>query len=192
MLYNANFCAECGEKVEDVSGFRLINRFLCESCAKDRGFSHLTAPSLLIVGLIFASYFVGGASQIPTKNPLAVVNQTPTAAVNQIASNAPENLKQPLAQTSPKSVSQVEKVPITRNVPINQANLSRPNQTSAKNPPPPFPQTVEINEAAYYCGAKTQKGTPCLRKVKGGGRCWQHSGKPAMYPPERLLIQPAN
>ncbi len=24
------------------------------------------------------------------------------------------------------------------------------------------------------CGAPTQKGTPCQRKVSGGGRCWQH------------------
>lgn len=24
------------------------------------------------------------------------------------------------------------------------------------------------------CGARTQKGTPCKRRVKGGGRCWQH------------------
>ncbi|ASZ12413.1 hypothetical protein CK934_16325 [Chitinophaga sp. MD30] len=25
-----------------------------------------------------------------------------------------------------------------------------------------------------YCGALTKKGTPCRRKVRGGGRCWQH------------------
>ncbi|MFA4976839.1 MAG: hypothetical protein WC589_04975 [Sphingobacterium sp.] len=24
------------------------------------------------------------------------------------------------------------------------------------------------------CGAPTQKGGPCQRKVSGGGRCWQH------------------
>lgn len=24
------------------------------------------------------------------------------------------------------------------------------------------------------CGAPTQKGGPCKRKVSGGGRCWQH------------------
>lgn len=24
------------------------------------------------------------------------------------------------------------------------------------------------------CGARTKKGTPCKRKVVGGGRCWQH------------------
>jgi len=25
------------------------------------------------------------------------------------------------------------------------------------------------------CGALTKKGTSCRRKVKGGGRCWQHN-----------------
>ena len=28
--------------------------------------------------------------------------------------------------------------------------------------------------ASSVCGAPTQKGGPCQRKVSGGGRCWQH------------------
>ena len=36
------------------------------------------------------------------------------------------------------------------------------------------------NEKIYFCGAMTKKGTPCSRKVKGGGRCWQHKGQEAM------------
>ncbi|MEO6588559.1 MAG: hypothetical protein ABIP06_04450 [Pyrinomonadaceae bacterium] len=43
-------------------------------------------------------------------------------------------------------------------------------------------------EKVYYCGAATKKGTPCSRKVKGGGRCWQHTGQEAILPPEKLLI----
>ena len=27
------------------------------------------------------------------------------------------------------------------------------------------------------CGARTKSGRPCQRKVKGGGRCWQHRDK---------------
>jgi hypothetical protein len=27
------------------------------------------------------------------------------------------------------------------------------------------------------CGATTKSGRPCQRKVKGGGRCWQHRDK---------------
>jgi hypothetical protein len=39
------------------------------------------------------------------------------------------------------------------------------------------------------CGARTKKGTPCQRRVRGGvGRCWQHRGKPAILPPSKLVV----
>jgi len=41
-------------------------------------------------------------------------------------------------------------------------------------------------ETVYFCGAPTKKGTPCSRRVRGGGRCWQHQGQNAMLPPEKL------
>jgi hypothetical protein len=30
---------------------------------------------------------------------------------------------------------------------------------------------------ATLCGAITKKGTPCRRRVRGGGRCYQHRSK---------------
>lgn len=30
------------------------------------------------------------------------------------------------------------------------------------------------SSGSQYCGAPTKDGTPCKRKVKGGGYCWQH------------------
>ncbi|HEX9961513.1 MAG TPA: hypothetical protein VGB00_11305, partial [Pyrinomonadaceae bacterium] len=57
-------------------------------------------------------------------------------------------------------------------------------QTSAKSADKQNPAT----EAVYFCGAPTKKGTPCSRRVKGGGRCWQHAGQTALLPPEKLLI----
>ena len=44
-------------------------------------------------------------------------------------------------------------------------------------------------EVVYICGARTKKGTPCQRRVRGPGRCWQHRGKPAMLPASRLVVQ---
>lgn len=48
---------------------------------------------------------------------------------------------------------------------------------------------VEPEQPAYYCGARTQKGTPCMRRVRSPVRCWQHEGKQAMMPQEKLLIR---
>jgi hypothetical protein len=43
-------------------------------------------------------------------------------------------------------------------------------------------------EMVSICGARTKKGTPCSRRVRGTGRCWQHRGMPAMLPPEKLIV----
>ena len=50
------------------------------------------------------------------------------------------------------------------------------------------PQKI-ISAPVYFCGAKTKKGRPCSRKVKGGRRCWQHQGLKSMIPPKKLLIE---
>jgi hypothetical protein len=43
------------------------------------------------------------------------------------------------------------------------------------------------DESVYFCGAQTKKGTACSRRMKGGGRCWQHLGQPAMVSQEKLI-----
>ena len=48
---------------------------------------------------------------------------------------------------------------------------------------------TETEEVVYICGARTKKGTPCQRRVRGPGRCWQHRGKPAVLPPAKLVVQ---
>jgi hypothetical protein len=51
--------------------------------------------------------------------------------------------------------------------------------------------TAGLDETVYLCGARTKKGTPCKRRVHvAGERCYQHKGKPAMVPPEKLIVKP--
>ena len=81
--------------------------------------------------------------------------------------------------------------------------VERGAQTAAPLPPSPLksqPQPAygpdgtanerptELQEVVYICGARTKKGTPCQRRVRGPGRCWQHKGKPAMLPPSKLIV----
>ena len=47
---------------------------------------------------------------------------------------------------------------------------------------------TEPEEVVYVCGARTKKGTPCQRRVRGPGRCWQHRGRPAILPPSKLVV----
>ena len=48
---------------------------------------------------------------------------------------------------------------------------------------------VTTTEETYICGARTKKGTPCSRRVRGPVRCWQHKGAKAMLPVEKLVVK---
>jgi len=53
------------------------------------------------------------------------------------------------------------------------------------------PQTAADDEMTYICGARTQKGAPCRRRVHvAGERCYQHKGRTAMVALEKLVIKP--
>jgi hypothetical protein len=51
------------------------------------------------------------------------------------------------------------------------------------------PQPGLTMEETYICGARTKKGTPCSRRVRGPVRCWQHKGAKAMLPLEKLVVK---
>ena len=48
---------------------------------------------------------------------------------------------------------------------------------------------TDLAEVVSICGARTKRGTPCSRRVRGTGRCWQHRGKSAMLPASKLIVQ---
>ncbi len=175
MSYKPNFCAECGEKIERVEWKPWTSRRFCDECAAPLENSIRWKTGITAIGLIVVGVFAGQIGRIAPK-PIAVAN------AQTLVSTASPNVARP-NQTSTTANNQ--------NVSTNSATNS-PVQTSAAqnktavNPPP----IVAVQtEDSYYCGAKTQKGTICTRRVKGGGRCWQHIGKPAMLPQEKLLIQ---
>lgn len=51
--------------------------------------------------------------------------------------------------------------------------------------------TATTDDVVYICGARTQKGTPCRRRVHvAGERCFQHKGMPSLVPLSKLVIRP--
>lgn len=57
--------------------------------------------------------------------------------------------------------------------------------------PSSWKTNAPIDDNVYLCGARTQKGTPCRRRVHvAGERCYQHKGRTAMVPLEKLTIKP--
>ncbi|HEY0547482.1 MAG TPA: hypothetical protein VGC91_19030 [Pyrinomonadaceae bacterium] len=84
----------------------------------------------------------------------------------------------------PLIVEQSRKNPAsqTTNVAPQAATVYGADGTATERPTDP-------NEVVSICGARTKKGTPCSRRVRGTGRCWQHKGMPAMLPPEKLIVK---
>jgi hypothetical protein len=64
---------------------------------------------------------------------------------------------------------------------VAKGAANNPNHSSALS------NVATPDEAVYICGARTQKGTPCRRRVHAAGeRCYQHKGMPAMVSLEKL------
>lgn len=75
-------------------------------------------------------------------------------------------------------------------LPVNLGSAPKPDE-KANAAAKQRANSESVNEEVYLCGARTQKGTPCRRRVHfAGERCYQHKGMPAMVPLEKLTVKP--
>jgi len=167
MTYKPNFCCQCGEKIERVRWNFLTSRRFCELCETELGVYDKIPLILAAAGVLFGVFGIGMYFRAPEK--------TLDLSPNQFVSSA----------------SNANKNEATRN--ISNAAASPENSTLTKTDASPAMQNPKVQkepaaEAVYFCGAPTKKGTPCSRRVKGGGRCWQHAGQTAMVAQEKLRI----
>lgn len=178
MLYKPNYCCHCGEQVERIEWFPWTSRRFCEVCEtkfklQDR-IPVIFAGFGILLGIFgFGAYLKSGEKELPVtvKQTTAKTLKSSANSSNQnTVSQAPANVQTLLTQTEAKSVG-------------NQTKSVPPTQEAQ-----PVQSRSEPKEIVYFCGAQTKKGTPCSRRVKGGGRCWQHFGQAAMLPPEKLVI----
>ena len=172
MLYKPKYCCHCGEQIERIEWFPWTSRRFCETCETENKIYDWLPRGLIIFGIALSVFGLGTyLSSGKWEAPVAVKQNRETSR----SSDNPANQR---------TVSQV-----TTNVqPLLQPSVN--NQAKPVLQPPkdePIQAENAPKEIAYFCGAQTKKGTPCTRRVKGGGRCWQHAGQPAMLPPEKLI-----
>jgi len=175
MFYTPNFCCHCGEKIERPTKSLTDSSRFCGVCKHEfvlQRFLPMAFVGLMAIVGIFGigSYWRSGEKplNVSTKQFAASSGKNPANSASQVSSN-----------------SGVQQLAQTNNVQTNTsqtANLTtKPQVKQTETAPRPAEETV------YFCGAPTKKGTPCSRRVKGGGRCWQHKGQSALLPPEKLL-----
>jgi len=165
MLYRPNFCCQCGEKIARATWTPMTSRRFCDFCAIEQKQHDLLPRAAIVLALLFgaggiATYFGGASSQTQKLT-------TAAAQVHESKGQAVALSNRPSTPDTPKGNSQP--------LPIATANSAL-----AANIPQRADRGSSSTEPAYYCGAMTKKGTPCTRRVKSPGRCWQHIGQPAM------------
>lgn len=179
MLYKSNFCAECGEKIDRQKTDLLASRRFCEDCARIFENPHRIKKAVAIAAIFIIGILAGQIVQ-PTKQAVMMTSSRPQ---NLIAATGKSNVSTNVQNQS----AVVTSVGQSANVTDAQQVSSKTNGSSS------LPAALETQRAPEksksYCGAKTQKGTPCTRRVNSGQRCWQHAGKPAMLPANKLLIR---
>jgi len=168
-MYKPNFCAECGERVERSRWHLWTSRRFCPACARRFRRSQILLP--LIAGLtLFSLGLIAGRSQRYAPPPLIVERGQLTDVSATGASKAGVQSQDVESETPPTAAA-----------PRSEPGYG-PDGTASERPTDP-------NETVSICGARTQKGTPCQRRVRGMGRCWQHKGLPAMLPPNKLTVK---
>jgi hypothetical protein len=178
MPYKPKFCCECGDKIDKTSWKFLDSRRFCKLCATDHTFDDWIPRISVVIAVLIGVCGLGMFLQKPEK-PVNLVSSN-SAIPAKIAANT-----QASGNTNVQTFAKIQEAnsaivqPPVKAQPIAQ-NPSLKSQ-KVEN------QSSQNEETIYFCGAETKKGTICTHKVKGGGRCWQHEGKPAMLPPEKLI-----
>lgn len=172
MLYKPKFCCECGEKIERIDWKLWTNRRFCEVCEAEHKLSDLLPKAGILVCVLVGLFGLGSLLKAPTANEYPVIRRTVAAVPPQASANKGATANA-IGQSQPSG---------QLDGPGADANLRKPGELPARARPP------AVTEAVYLCGARTKKGTPCTRRVKGNVRCWQHIGMPAIEPPEKLLV----
>lgn len=165
-MYRPNFCADCGERVLRERWRLWTSRRFCPACERRHG--RAWVRPLVACCLLACVAFATGRLMRPAPPPLTIERrELPLPAL----------LAQ---QTRPGGAAQPDSSP---HAPQSQTPAQYgPDGTASERPTDPF-------EVVSICGARTRKGTPCSRRVRGTGRCWQHRGKPAMLPASKLIVR---
>ena len=165
-MHVANYCAECGAQIKR-RGWRVwLHGGLCDDCARRLG--RRFARPLAVIAILAIAAFALGRYLRPAPPPLIIQR-----AANSPLSDLP---------ITPNDATR----PASRN-PNSRSEISQSSDDALARK---ISNSGSTDEVVYLCGARTQKGTPCHRRVHSAGeRCYQHKGKPAILPPEKLIVK---
>ena len=162
-MYRPNFCAECGERLTRRDWRKRIRVFARASWCDD-------------------------CARRLGRNGFAGVAR-PTAIISILAISAFAFGRYLRPAPPPLIISRAANSPLS-DLPVNFNDTARPTNRKQGDSTSQDVAGVDRDDAAYICGARTRKGTPCRRRVHAAGeRCFQHKGMPAMVPLDKLEVK---
>lgn len=176
MFFRPTFCANCGEKIERTDWGVFTSRRFCQVCESEFKGLDMVPRLVVFAGVAIGILGLGGYLRSGTSAGSATAARLARPPVEQSLT----------AQTIPQRAA----VESRENAYSNSALIQepRPRQLASNTVRTAVPD-ITASEDVYFCGARTKKGTPCSRKVKGNVRCFQHTGMPAMLSAEQLKIK---
>ena len=159
MLYRPVFCCNCGERIVRDDWRLWTSRRFCALCASERQGVDLLPKVVVGAGLLAVVFLVASALRGPNSQGTAAAFSSQQTKVG---------LKPPTINSLADEGRSKTNQPATQNT-----NASGNSPAQINEQPQREKRTSE--ETVYYCGAITKKGTPCTRRVKTKGYCWQHA-----------------
>jgi hypothetical protein len=158
-MYKPSFCSDCGSKIERARWHLWTSRKFCLDCAPRFRKAQFLWP-IIAGATLFAIGFAAGRVARPAPPPL-IVERGQLPAIDTV----------PLTESEQRGT--FAEAGTNAGVAPAPEPTYGPDGTATERPTDP-------EEVVSLCGARTQKGTPCRRRVRGTGRCWQHKGMPAI------------
>lgn len=188
MPYRPKYCCQCGEEIERFEWKIWTSRRFCQFCETEVGHYDWLPRIALGTGIFLSIIGLGNYLAAPERSFSSGPPRPPVG--------------RPFAPPEPVDADGRTPSPVGRAetvAPKQRADPSFGHQKEASvaagtpdKRTPPGEAVVRQNaadEPVYLCGAETKKGTPCSRRIRGGGRCWQHTGRNAMLSDEKLLVR---
>ena len=166
-MYRPNFCAECGERLARRDWRALVLSWTRTGAR--------------------ASWCDDCARRLGHYGVAIVARPAAVISIVAISSFALGRYLRPAPP--PLIISRAADSPLS-DLPVNFNDTARSTIRKENDSTSQDVASVDRDDAAYICGARTKKGTPCRRRVHAAGeRCFQHKGMPAILPLEKLEVK---
>jgi hypothetical protein len=173
MFQKPNYCCNCGDKVDRIEWHLWNSRRFCELCETEFQFDEWWPRAAMFLILVFG--FTGiGFHYVGNEKPKIVETVSPRAVVPEAATKLE---KRPADQSEVGSAGFENHEPRGRvidNEAFAETEASTPSLSNRSKKKTNLAGSKRVGEEVVFCGALTKKGTACTRRVKGGGKCWQH------------------